>query len=229
MTETAGAPLLGVTGLAKGFVTAGGTVEVLRGIDMEIRSGERVAVVGASGAGKTTLMHILGALDRPTAGTVTFAGQDLSRLRGHALDAFRNRSVGFVFQFHQLLPEFSALENVMMPALVARKSPATARALAEELLREVGLGHRLDHKPGQLSGGEQQRVAIARALVMAPRLLLADEPTGNLDSATSDEIYRLLDELHRRHGLTMVIVTHSERLAGRLDRIIRMRDGLLVP
>ncbi|AMV72680.1 ABC transporter ATP-binding protein [Desulfuromonas carbonis] len=227
MTEAVATSLLRVTGLAKSFATAGGVVEVLRGIDIEIRAGERVAVVGASGAGKTTLMHILGALDRPTAGTVTFAGQDLARLRGQALDAFRNRSVGFVFQFHQLLPEFSALENVMMPALVARKSPAAARALAEELLREVGLAHRLDHKPGQLSGGEQQRVAIARALVMSPRLLLADEPTGNLDSGTSDEIYRLLDELHRRHGLTMVIVTHSERLAGRLDRIIRMRDGLL--
>ncbi len=229
MTEAAATTLLGVRGLAKSFPTAGGVVEVLRGIDIDIRSGERVAVVGASGAGKTTLMHILGALDRPTAGSVTFAGQDLARLRGQALDAFRNRSVGFVFQFHQLLPEFSALENVMMPALVARKSPVAARELAGELLREVGLGHRLDHKPGQLSGGEQQRVAIARALVMSPRLLLADEPTGNLDSATSDEIYRLLDELHRRHGLTMVIVTHSERLAGRLDRIIRMRDGLLDP
>jgi len=227
MTETASETLLRVTGLAKSFATAGGRVDVLRGIDIAIRTGERVAVVGASGAGKTTLMHILGALDRPTAGTVTFAGEDLSRLRGQALDAFRNCSVGFVFQFHQLLPEFSARENVMMPALVARKSPAVAQKLAEELLREVGLGHRLEHKPGQLSGGEQQRVAIARALVMEPRLLLADEPTGNLDSATSDEIYRLLDELHRRHGLTMIIVTHSERLAGRLDRIIRMRDGLL--
>ncbi len=226
MTEATDS-LLSVQGLTKNFTTAGGTVEVLRGIDFAVGAGERVAVVGASGAGKTTLMHILGALDQPSAGTVSFAGQDLYRLRGPALDAFRNRTVGFVFQFHQLLPEFTALENVMMPALVARKSVAEARGLAEKLLREVGLGHRLDHKPGQLSGGEQQRVAIARALVMGPSLLLADEPTGNLDSATSDEIYRLLDELHRRHGLTMVIVTHSETLAGRLDRIIRMRDGLL--
>ena len=228
MTETGREPLLEIRALTKDFATAGGAVEVLRGIDFEVAAGERVAVVGASGAGKTTLMHILGALDRPSGGTVRFAGQDLYRLRGPALDAFRNRTVGFVFQFHQLLPEFTALENVMMPGLVARKTPAEARSQAELLLREVGLGHRLEHKPGQLSGGEQQRVAIARALVMGPRLLLADEPTGNLDSGTSDEIFRLLDELHRRHGLTMVIVTHSESLAGRLDRIIRMRDGLLV-
>ena len=227
MTDANTSALLEIRDLTKRFTTAGGPVEVLRGIDFEVRSGERVAVVGASGAGKTTLMHILGALDRPSEGTVKFAGQDLYRLRGPALDAFRNRTVGFVFQFHQLLPEFSALENVMMPALVARKSQAEARSLAETLLREVGLGHRLAHKPGQLSGGEQQRVAIARSLVMSPQLLLADEPTGNLDSATSDEIFRLLDELHQRHGLTMVIVTHSEALAGRLDRIIRMRDGLL--
>ena len=228
MTDAAVTPLLSVRGLTKDFATAGGTVEVLRGIDLQVEAGERVAVVGASGAGKTTLMHILGALDRPTAGAVSFAGQDLGQLRGQNLDAFRNRSVGFVFQFHQLLPEFSALENVMMPALVARKGNGEAREMAAGLLREVGLGHRLEHKPGQLSGGEQQRVAIARALVMGPRLLLADEPTGNLDSQTSDDIYRLLDELHRRHGLTMVIVTHSVTLAGRLDRIVHMRDGLLV-
>jgi lipoprotein-releasing system ATP-binding protein len=172
-------------------------------------------------------MHILGGLDHPTGGSVRFEGSDIFALKGAALDAFRNRTVGFVFQFHQLLPEFSALENVMMPALVARKGRHEAAALAEELLRDVGLGHRLTHKPGELSGGEQQRVAIARALVMSPRLLLADEPTGNLDSRTSDEIYRLLHRLHETRGLTMLIVTHSEVLASRLDRIVHMEDGRL--
>lgn len=219
--------MIEVKNLKKSFTTGQGQVDVLRGIDLKIAEGERVAVVGTSGAGKTTLMHILGALDHPTSGTVTNRGQDIFALRGGALDAFRNQSIGFVFQFHQLLPEFSALENVMMPALIARRSFREARPLAETMLGEVGLGHRLGHKPGQLSGGEQQRVAIARALVMAPRLLLADEPTGNLDSGTSDEIYRLLNQLHRSHNLTMVIVTHSETLAGRLDRIIHMEDGLL--
>ena len=219
--------MIEVKNLKKSFTTGQGQVDVLRGIDLQIAEGERVAVVGTSGAGKTTLMHILGALDHPTSGTVTNRGQDIFALRGGALDAFRNQSIGFVFQFHQLLPEFSALENVMMPALIARRSFREARPPAEAMLGEVGLGHRLGHKPGQLSGGEQQRVAIARALVMAPRLLLADEPTGNLDSGTSDEIYRLLNQLHRTHNLTMVIVTHSETLAGRLDRIIHMEDGLL--
>jgi lipoprotein-releasing system ATP-binding protein len=170
-------------------------------------------------------MHILGALDRPTAGRVFCEGTDIFSLRGGALDAFRNSTVGFVFQFHQLLPEFSALENVMMPALIARKGKKESSEAAARLLTEVGLGHRLAHKPGELSGGEQQRVAIARALVMSPRLLLADEPTGNLDSRTSDEIYRLLQTLHEAHGLTMVIVTHSEPLASRLDRTVHMEDG----
>ena len=227
MTESLSQPLIRVADLTKSFATAGGTVDVLRGIDLRVAAGERVAVVGASGAGKTTLMHVLGALDRPTAGTVSFDGRDIFGLHGPALDAFRNQTVGFVFQFHQLLPEFTALENVMMPALVARKPAKEAGGMAEALLREVGLGHRLEHKPGQLSGGEQQRVAIARALVMAPQLLLADEPTGNLDSGTSDEIYRLLNQLHERYGLTMIIVTHSEVFAGRLDRVLRMQDGRL--
>ncbi|MBE0596095.1 MAG: ABC transporter ATP-binding protein, partial [Desulfuromonadales bacterium] len=199
--------MIEVKGVTKSFVSGARRVEVLRGIDLAVDRGERVAVVGASGAGKTTLMHILGALDQPTAGQVKFEDVDLFSLRGGDLDAFRNRSVGFVFQFHQLLPEFSALENVMMPALIARRSTKEATSRAGELLREVGLGHRLTHKPGELSGGEQQRVAIARALVMSPRLLLADEPTGNLDSRTSDEIYRLLQQLYQAHGLTMIIVT----------------------
>lgn len=214
-------------GLNKSFGTTDGRVEVLRGIDLRIERGERVGVVGTSGAGKTTLMHILGALDRPTSGTVRFDGEDIFALRGPSLDAFRNRTVGFVFQFHQLLPEFTALENVMMPALVARKSFREAIPMATKLLGEVGLGHRLKHKPGQLSGGEQQRVAIARALVMSPRVLLADEPTGNLDSGTSGEIFRLLDEIHQSRELTMVVVTHSATLAGRLDRVLHMTDGRL--
>jgi lipoprotein-releasing system ATP-binding protein len=219
--------MIEVTNLSKSFGTGQNRVEVLRGIDLTIAGGERVAVVGASGAGKTTLMHIVGGLDHPSEGSVFFEGVDIFGLRGAALDAFRNSTVGFVFQFHQLLPEFSALENVMMPALIAGQSRSEASRRAGDLLQEVGLGHRLGHKPGELSGGEQQRVAIARALVMSPRLLLADEPTGNLDSRTSDGIYRLLNQLHEKHGLTMVIVTHSETLAGRLDRIVRMEDGRL--
>jgi len=225
MSEAGGSGMIRVEALSKSFGAGRGRVDVLRQIDLSIGAGERVAVVGASGAGKTTLMHIIGGLDHPTEGRVFFEEQDVFALRGPALDAFRNRTVGFVFQFHQLLPEFSALENVMMPALVARKGRGEAATMARTLLDEVGLGHRLTHKPGELSGGEQQRVAIARALIMSPRLLLADEPTGNLDSRTSDAIYRLLHDLHETRGLTMVIVTHSESLASRLDRVIHMEDG----
>jgi lipoprotein-releasing system ATP-binding protein len=209
-------------------MTDQGRIEVLRGIDLQIHSGERVAVVGASGAGKTTLMHIMGGLDSPSSGVVTFEGQDVFALKGANLDRFRNSTVGFVFQFHQLLPEFTALENVAMPALIAGEKRSAAEDRAGELLTEVGLGHRFSHKPGQLSGGEQQRVAIARALVMAPKLLMADEPTGNLDSGTTEAIYELLQQLHDHHGLTMIIVTHSERLAQRMDRTLHMVDGLLV-
>ena len=219
--------MIQVRNLNKSFQGGMGEVTVLRGIDLNITRGERVAVVGASGAGKTTLMHILGGLDRPSQGEVFFEGQDILSLKGQELDRFRNSTIGFVFQFHQLLPEFSALENVMMPALIAGQRRRAAAETAEELLGEVGLGHRLTHKPGQLSGGEQQRVAIARALVMGPQLLLADEPTGNLDSGTSDDIFRLLDRLHQGRGLTMIIVTHSERLASRLDRVVHMVDGRL--
>ncbi|HKK01619.1 MAG TPA: ABC transporter ATP-binding protein [Desulfuromonadales bacterium] len=221
--------LIEVKGLSRSFHSGRERLEVLRDIDLTIGRGERVAIVGASGAGKTTLMHILGGLDHPGDGSVLFEGQDVFGLKGPALDAFRNRTIGFVFQFHQLLPEFSALENVMMPALIARQSQHEAALQAEALLQEVGLGARLSHKPGQLSGGEQQRVAIARALVMSPQLLLADEPTGNLDSRTSDEIYRLLQQLHRERGLTIIIVTHSESLARRLDRVVHMEDGRLTP
>ena len=221
------AMMISVSGLRKNFSTPGGTIEVLRGIDLNISSGERVAVVGTSGAGKTTLMHILGGLDQPTSGAVLFEGQNLFALRGPALDAFRNRTVGFVFQFHQLLPEFTALENAMMPLLIGGVRRADAVVKATAILEEVGLGHRLTHKPGALSGGEQQRVAIARALIREPRLLLADEPTGNLDSSTSDEIMALLNQMHANRGLTMVIVTHNIAIADSLDRVVRIDDGVL--
>jgi lipoprotein-releasing system ATP-binding protein len=225
----AGAAMIAVAGLYKRFETAEGTLEVLRGIDLEVRAGERIAIVGASGAGKSTFMHLLGGLDRPSAGSIRFEGAEIFRYSSAQLDAFRNRAVGFVFQFHQLLPEFTALENVMLPARIGRLPVGEARARAEHLLQAVGLGHRLTHKPGQLSGGEQQRVAIARALVMGPRLLLADEPTGNLDSVTSGEILALLDRLHAECNLTLIVVTHSEMLAARMDRIVRMSDGSVVP
>ncbi|MBW2478005.1 MAG: ABC transporter ATP-binding protein [Deltaproteobacteria bacterium] len=218
-------PLIAVQGLTKSFRTGLGVVDVLKGVSMSIHAGERVAIVGASGAGKTTFMHLLGGLDRPTTGTITFDGRDIFSFAPRELDQFRNRSIGFVFQFHQLLPEFSALENVMMPALIKRAPVIEARKQAEAMLESVGLAHRITHKPGQLSGGEQQRVAIARSLVMSPQLLLADEPTGNLDSVTSEEILQLLDQLHVEYNLTMVIVTHSKLVADRMDRVVRMVDG----
>jgi len=219
--------MIEVRQLGKSYGTAPNQVVVLRSIDMSVAAGERLGIIGSSGAGKTTLMHILGVLDRPSSGNVLVDGIDIFSLKGDQLDAFRNSTVGFVFQFNQLLPEFSALENVMMPGLIARLPETELRSRANDLLEEVGLGHRLTHKPGQLSGGEQQRVAIARALIMQPRLLLADEPTGNLDSATSESIYQLFQRLHQARNLTMVIVTHSETLAGRLDRVLRMEDGRL--
>ena len=228
MTDVSGG-LIRIDGVNKSFISGPGRVDVLHDIDLAIGRGERVAIVGPSGAGKTTLMHILGGLDRPTTGTVHFAGEEIFSFKGQMLDEFRNRTIGFVFQFNQLLPEFTALENVMMPALIARLPKEEALARATTLLGEVGLGHRLRHKPGELSGGEQQRTAIARALIMNPPLLLADEPSGNLDSATSAEILALLDGLHQARNLTMVIVTHSETLAKRLDRIVRVVDGRIAP
>lgn len=219
--------LLEVRGLCKIYEIGANRVEVLSGIDLELEAATTTALVGASGAGKSTLLHLLGALDRPTAGTVCFRGDDLFRKSDGELASFRNRSIGFVFQFHHLLPEFTALENVMMPALIARVPGAEARKMAEELLADVGLAQRLNHRPGELSGGEQQRVAIARALVMSPELLLADEPTGNLDMKTSDGVHAVLADLQKKKGLTLVVVTHNERLAAAMERTVRLIDGRL--
>jgi lipoprotein-releasing system ATP-binding protein len=196
---------------------------------MCLAAGEMVAVVGASGVGKSTLLHILGGLDRVDAGTIRIGDTELTALPPADIVGFRNRHVGFVFQFHHLLPEFSALENVEMPMRIARLPIADARARAQELLRRVGLGERLDHRPGTLSGGEQQRVAVARALVMNPSLLLADEPTGDLDEQTAESLHELLKEIHAAIGLTSVIATHNPRLAAACDRVLRLESGRLVP
>ncbi len=217
--------LIEVLDLCKSFRTGDRVVDVLSSVSLQIRSGEMIALLGASGAGKSTLMHIMGALDRPTSGTVRFLGEDLFRKSERELATFRNSSIGFVFQFHHLLPEFSALENVMMPALINGVPRKEASSRAAALLDEVGLAQRLSHKPGELSGGEQQRVAVARALVMEPRVLLADEPTGNLDMRTSESIHQLFTDLHGKRGLTVLVVTHNEQLAARTSRQIRLQDG----
>jgi len=218
-------PLLEVVDLCKSYGAGESRVDVLKGISIQLGKGETVALLGASGAGKSTLMHILGALDRPTLGSVRYEGEDIFAKSESQLASFRNCSIGFVFQFHHLLPEFTALENVMMPAMINGTAKNEAVAAAREMLREVGLEHRLTHKPGELSGGEQQRVAVARALVLQPQLLLADEPTGNLDMKTSESIHELFEELHCRRGLSIMVVTHNERLAARTMRQIRLLDG----
>ena len=210
---------------AHGIHKSFGTLEVLKGIDFSADAREVVAIMGASGAGKSTLLQILGTLSTPDAGTLSIEGQDVLHLKGDALASFRGRRIGFVFQAHHLLPEFTALENVMIPALIAGASRKEAESRAECLLGEVALSHRLDHKPSELSGGEQQRVAIARALVNGPAVLFADEPTGNLDSATKQEIHRLLFDLRDRLGQTIVIVTHDPELAALCDRCLTMKDG----
>jgi lipoprotein-releasing system ATP-binding protein len=211
--------------LRKSFRLDHTEIHVLNGVSLEIKRGEMVAIVGASGVGKTTLLHILGTLDRPTSGTVRFDGEDVFAKGEQALAEFRNHKIGFVFQFHHLLPEFTALENTMIPALIQRQDQTEARAAAEAVLKEVGLEHRREHRMGELSGGEQQRVAVARALILRPDLVLADEPTGNLDTHTGDEVFRLMQDLNRAKGITFVIVTHNEALSGQADRIIRMVDG----
>jgi lipoprotein-releasing system ATP-binding protein len=217
--------LLEVRGLCKTYGSGSSRLDVLNGIDLDLQAGTTTALVGASGAGKSTLLNLLGALDRPTAGTVCFRGDNIFNKNDRQLAAFRNQSIGFVFQFHHLLPEFTALENVMMPALIGRIPRPKARKTAESLLEDVGLGQRMTHRPGELSGGEQQRVAIARALVLGPELLLADEPTGNLDMKTSDGIHAMLTELQIKNGLTLVIVTHNERLASAMGTTIHLLDG----
>jgi len=217
-----------VEGVSKSFKKGKGQVDVLKGVDLSISRGEMVALKGASGAGKSTLMHILGGLERPSHGRIFFDERDIYSMEDNSLSAFRNREIGFVFQFHHLLPEFTSLENVIMPALVGRESHERAKEKALSILDRVGLSHRLTHKPGELSGGEQQRVAIARALMMGPKVLLADEPTGNLDSKTGDEVFSMLAELNREMGITCIIVTHNESLASRLDRQFIIQDGRLV-
>ena len=220
--------LLEVVDLCKHYGSGETRVEVLKGLSLSVDPGASIALVGASGAGKSTLLHVMGTLDRPSAGKVMFNGEDLFSLNDSALASFRNSSIGFVFQFHHLLAEFTALENTMMPALIGGLHRGEAAARAEELLRDVGLGHRLTHKPGELSGGEQQRVAIARALVLSPSLLLADEPTGNLDMKTSEEVHELLTAIRSKHGTALVVVTHNEKLAERMGRIVRLADGRIV-
>jgi lipoprotein-releasing system ATP-binding protein len=212
----------------KTFARDGERVEVLKGVSLTIAAGELAAIVGPSGVGKSTLLHLLGGLERPTSGAIRYGDADLAGLSDLALARFRNLRVGFVFQFHHLLPEFSALENVMMPLLIRRCSTGEARMQATGFLGRVGLGARLRHRPGELSGGEQQRVAIARALIGEPAVLLADEPTGNLDSKTGDEVFELMRELNRERHLTCVFITHNEELARRTDRVFRMLDGRIV-
>ena len=218
-------PIIAARGLKKRFDQDGRTLEVLRGIDLTIGAGERVSIVGPSGAGKSTLLHCLGTLDLPSEGSLQLAGADVLRLPRNDLAKLRGTQLGFVFQFHHLLPEFTALENVMMPGLVQRQPRAALEKQALELRTLVGLAPRATHRPGELSGGEQQRVALARAMVLSPKILFADEPTGNLDSATSAQIQELFLRVSREHGTTLVVVTHDMGLARAMDRIISMRDG----
>ena len=218
-----------VRGLNKSYVVGNQRIHVLRDLELDVDAGEMVAIVGASGVGKSTLLHLLGGLDRSDSGVIRVVDTELTAMSDAALVEFRNRNVGFVFQFHHLLPEFDAAENVAMPMRIARIPNPVARERAAELLRRVGLGERLAHRPGMLSGGEQQRVAVARALVMRPALLLADEPTGDLDENTAESLHQLLREMHGDHQLTSVIATHNSRLAAACDRVLRLEQGKLIP
>ena len=217
--------MISIQGITKSF----GNLQVLKGIDLHIGKGEIVSIVGPSGAGKTTLLQIIGTLDRPDSGSVTVDGINVSGLSTNKLSDFRNRHIGFVFQFHQLLPEFTALENIMIPAFIAGKGRSEAKARAEELLQFLGLADRANHKPNELSGGEKQRVAVARALVNEPAVILADEPSGSLDTKNKAELHQLFFDLRDKFGQTFVIVTHDEQLAAITDRTIHMKDGLLMP
>ena len=219
-------PLVSVRNVSKAFEHEGRSLEVLQGIDLDIGRGEMVTIVGPSGAGKSTLLHLVGTLDLPTTGEIFDEGKDVTSLGSSELAEFRNQSIGFVFQFHHLLPEFTALENVLMPGLIQGRRRLEDRA--RQLLDEVGLSARLTHRPGELSGGEQQRVALARALLMEPKLVLADEPTGNLDSQTSESVHSLFFDLNRRHGTTFLIVTHSRDFAAMMPRQVSMKDGRIV-
>jgi len=222
-------PLVRIEGLSKSYPTGDGSLEVLKKIDFEIEAGERIAVVGQSGVGKSTLLHILGTLDHPSEGSVWFRGEDVFAKDNAGLAKIRNEFIGFVFQFHHLLPEFSALENVMIPGLIGRRGRDEMQERAVRILDEVGLSHRLHHRAGKLSGGERQRVAVARALVLDPPLVLADEPTGNLDPTIGQQISELLFEINRSRGTTLVVVTHNERMANELGKTLVLEDGRLVP
>jgi len=222
-----GPVLIEARGLVKDFHDAGREIHVLRDLDLTVHAGEEIAIVGQSGVGKSTLLYVLGSMERPTAGKVYFEGQDLFALDENALAEFRNRRLGFVFQFHYLLADFDALENTMMPALIARMPESEARKRAADVLELVGLGGKLHRRPAELSGGEQQRVAVARAVVLHPRLVLADEPTGNLDPQTADDVHQLFHVLNRDLGITLIVATHNERLMKQMGRSLRLQDGKL--